>query len=316
MALGSFFAKAPQVALAASLGSLLMIITAFTVEGMPELEKLLKVSLYGCLVAALVALSAPLRGLSRASGLVGVNAFGTTIFLGTALGLAYLNLKPQRQGWQWPFLVLMGIAELLTFSRGGWLGFITACAVFYLRQRKAIAVFLVLLLIFGGLASQWPALAQRGKSILSFAANQDRIRIYKRTVDMIKKAPLFGVGAASFASTYEDYVQPGEELITHAHNIYLSTFVELGIFGGILFLLLLAKVVTSAWQFRGSAVGRGILAGILGCLIHGFFDITIFGIHVGMGFWALGGIALAKAESLEEKFQLPKSVKIEAGEDR
>ena len=38
-------------------------------------------------------------------------------------------------------------------------------------------------------------------------------------------------------------------------------------------------------------MGRGILAAILGCLVHGLFDVTIFGIHVGMAFWALGGIA-------------------------
>lgn len=297
MALGSLFAKAPLVALAASLGSWLMILTAFTVdEETPKAEELLRYCFYGCIAAALVAYSAPVRGLTRASGLVGVNAFGTTIFLGTALGLTYLNLNPEQKKWQWPFLLLMGLAELFTFSRGGWLGFLTVCGVFYLRERRVVAVFLVLLLLFGGLAMRWPSLAQRGRSILSLSANQDRVRIYRRTIKMIKKQPLFGVGAGNFASAYKDYISPKEELITHAHNIYLSTVVELGLPGGILFLLLLAKVVASAWKIRSSIVGRGILAGLLGCLVHGLFDITIFGIHVGMAFWALGGIAISRAD--------------------
>jgi len=311
MTLSSFFAKAPLVALSASLGSWLMILTAFSVdEETPAFAELLQFCFYGCIAAALVAYSAPLRGLPRAAGFVGVNGFGTTIFLGTALGLTYLNSKPEYKSWQWPFLLLMGLAELFTFSRGGWLGFLTVCGVFYLRERRAIAAILVLLVLFGALAMQWPSLAQRGKSIVSLAANQDRVRIYKRTLTMIKRYPLFGVGAGNFASTYKEYSRSGEEFITHAHNIYLSTMVELGIPGGILFLLLLAKMVACAWRIKDSTVGRGILAGLLGCLVHGFFDITIFGIHVGMAFWALGGFAIYKerrllAEKLPETTSLP-----------
>lgn len=293
MTIGSFFAKAPYVALAASLGSWMMILTAFSVDDeTPPFEELIRYCLYGCLAAALLAYTAPFRGLPRAEGLIGVNGFGTTIFLGTALGLSYLNLRPEKKVWQWPFLIFMGLAELLTFSRGGWLGFITVCGVFYLRERKAITAVLIFLVLFAALAWQWPSLANRGKSIVSLAANQDRVRIYTRTVEIIKQHPLFGIGAGNFAATYKDYCQPKEEIVTHAHNIYLATAVELGLPGGILFLLLLARVLVAAWSIKETTMGRGILAGLLGCLVHGFFDVTIFGIHVGMAFWALGGIAI------------------------
>jgi O-antigen ligase len=293
MTITSLFAKAPVVALAASLGSWLMILTAFSVdEDTPSLEELLRLCFYGSIAAALVAYLAPLRGLPRAAGLVGVNAFGTTIFIATALGLTYLNLEPERKVWQWPFLLLMGLAELFTFSRGGWLGFLTVCGVFYLRERRVITAFLILLVLFGALACYWPSLAERGKSIVSIAANQDRIRIYNRTVKMIKQHPILGVGAGNFGSAYKDYCKPDDEIMAHAHSIYLSTMVELGLPGGLLFLLLLGKVLAVAWRIRGCTMGRGILAGLLGCLIHGFFDITIFGIHAGMAFWTLGGFAI------------------------
>lgn len=291
MVVTSFFAQAPAVAFAASLGSWLMILTAFSVnEDTPSFEELTRLCFFGAIAAALVAYSAPLRGLRRAGAFVGVNAFGTTIFLGTALGLIYLNSAPERKKWQLPFLLLMGVAELLTFSRGGWLGFLTMCLVFYLGDKKAVAVLILLALLFSSLAFLWPPLAERGKSMISFAANQDRVRIYRRTLQMIKDHPLLGIGAGNFPGVYEAY-SPPDQLVYHAHSIYLSTLVELGVPGGILFLLLLGRVVAAAWRCRATLMGRGILAAILGCLVHGLFDVTIFGIHVGMAFWALGGIA-------------------------
>ena len=230
-----FFCGSSCRTFAASLGSWLMILTAFSVnEDTPSFEELTRLCFFGAIAAALVAYSAPLRGLRRAGAFVGVNAFGTTIFLGTALGLIYLNSAPERKKWQLPFLLLMGVAELLTFSRGGWLGFLTMCLVFYLRDKKAVAVLILLALLFSSLAFLWPPLAERGKSMISFAANQDRVRIYRRTLQMIKDHPLLGIGAGNFPGVYEAY-SPPDQLVYHAHSIYLSTLVELGVPGGILF---------------------------------------------------------------------------------
>ncbi len=228
---------------------------------------------------------------------MGANAFGTTIFLGAALGLYYLNSSPERKRWLWPFLILMGLAELLTFSRGGWLGFLTMCLVFFIRERKAVKVLAALLVLFAFLAVLWPPLAQRAQSIVSLAANQDRVRIYRRTVEMIKEHPWTGIGSGNFQTEYAKYCLPKEEIVTHAHNIYLSVAVEFGLPAGILFLALLGRMLLAAYRTRKRA-GMIILPALLGCLVHGLFDITVFGIHVGMAFWALGGFALYQESQL------------------
>lgn len=303
MVVTSVFAQDPAVAFAASIGSWLLILTAFSInEDTPSFSELTKLCFFGSLAAALVAYSAPLRGLRRAAAFVGVNAFGTGIFLATALGLCYLNSAPERRKWQLPFLLSMGLAELLTFSRGGWLGFLTMSSVFYLRDKKVVAALMLLVLLFVSVAWVWPPLAERGKSIMSLAANQDRVRIYKRTCRMIKDHPLLGIGAGNFPGAYEAY-SPPEQLVWHAHNIYLSTMVELGLPGGILFLLLLVRVVVAAWRCKATLMGRCLLAGILGCLVHGLFDVTVFDIHIGMAFWSFGGFALYAESRLSETAQ-------------
>ena len=80
MVVTSVFAQDPAVAFAASIGSWLLILTAFSInEDTPSFSELTKLCFFGSLAAALVAYSAPLRGLRRAASFVGVNAFGTGI---------------------------------------------------------------------------------------------------------------------------------------------------------------------------------------------------------------------------------------------
>jgi O-antigen ligase len=124
-------------------------------------------------------------------------------------------------------LAVMFLALILTKSRGGMLAFVAACGVlsycrFGLWKTGVVALMFV------------PALAlvvsQRATDIGNDGASANtahsRIELWACGLVAMKKSPVFGIGAGFF---------PDEcELV--AHNSYVHCFVELGLFGGALFL--------------------------------------------------------------------------------
>jgi len=121
-----------------------------------------------------------------------------------------------------PLIGLFYHAVMLTQSRGGFLAFLTAVAVFF-RARFGWMITLilgslclpVLLVIVGG--------RQAGLSLGGNTA-QERLGRWSDAFMEFKAAPVFGIGCDQFSK--------GGELV--AHNTYLHAFVELGVFGGVL----------------------------------------------------------------------------------
>jgi len=154
------------------------------------------------------------------------NEVGVLIAVAFLLGLYWLfdrRTGPARLLWVGP-LVLFLYAMSLTQSRGGLLALLAGLAVFLIARfgwRTALlagaVVVPVLLLLLAG--RQTDLSTEQG-------TGQDRIQIWSDGLILMREAPLFGVGKDVF-----------NEHIGHvAHNSYLQCFVELGAFGGMLFL--------------------------------------------------------------------------------
>lgn len=86
------------------------------------------------------------------------------------------------------------------------------------------------------------------------ASIAERIILSQAAFDLILKKPLFGVGTANFlhsVSTFNLFSITDVRLIAPVHNVFLLIFAEEGIFGLVLFLLLLYAVfknINSRWQ--------------------------------------------------------------------
>jgi putative inorganic carbon (hco3(-)) transporter len=154
------------------------------------------------------------------------NELGVLISVAFLLGLYWLF--DQRSGalrflWAAP-LVFFLYALTLTQSRGAVLALAAGLAVFLTARfgwRTAVLVGAILLPAAALLMAGRMTTISTGEDTA-----QERIQIWSDGMMLMREAPVFGVGKDGF-----------DESIHHvAHNSYLQCFVELGVFGGMLFL--------------------------------------------------------------------------------
>jgi O-Antigen ligase len=181
--------------------------------------------------------------------------------------------------------VLGGLALVLTFSRGGWLGFILALIVVVgsrsphkrISFKFVMGVAVVLLLacvVFGN------AIAGRLFESDEGAAYA-RIPLTQLAVRMIRDNPVFGVGLNNFSVRMEQYAtrELSGEWLYSVHNKYLLAWSEMGIGGFLTLLWFLLSTIRMGWQSWKaqdrtlSPLALGFTAAILGVMIHMLFEV-------------------------------------------
>jgi O-antigen ligase len=207
-------------------------------------------------------------------------------------------------------VVVMGIAILLTGSRGGLIsllgvvGFIVAANLFgktkndknsdgeesrknFRRNFGFIVGGLALILVLFGAA----LLLGGDESLLrgiGLQANQTDVTSGRRhfweiALKIFVDRPIFGAGLDSFGTAFTHYdTWNGSFRVEQAHNDYLHILADTGILGfacvaAFIFLLFkksLQIIGTSTDSFRRNAA-IGALAGCFGVLVHSFFDFPL-----------------------------------------
>jgi len=190
-------------------------------------------------------------------------------------------------------LALMGVAMVLTLSRGGWLGFAAAMVVVSVLVSRRTAALLALAVFLGSsalLLSSFhllpPSLVQRATNFLPFLGNWDltqiavtpqnfavveRLAHWRAGWLMFAAHPWAGVGFGNYPVAYAAFALPDwTDPLGHAHNYYLNVLAELGIAGLIAYLALWATAGRLVWQAIRWSTGieRGIAVGILGIIVH------------------------------------------------
>jgi putative inorganic carbon (HCO3(-)) transporter len=214
-------------------------------------------------------------------------------------------------GWRWLWLpaVLVGLALLLTFSTGGWLGGLVGVLVVVVASGRrapavrlgslaALALVLVSgLAIVGVLPERLNPLRQTGGF---------RLDLWLSSLEMVRDHPWLGIGLDNFAYLYPQlYLREGaaaEPNLSHPHNWVLHVWLELGLPGLIAFVWLLVRVWRQAREKLSGSSTRWMIAGACGSmadlLVHGFIDNSYFLVDLAFLFW----LALALTET-EDRIQ-------------
>jgi len=245
----------------------------------------------------------------------GYNALGTMLVLGLPLLLA---LAVRRRGWG--FLIfgagaaVTAIGLVLTFARGAWLGGLAGLAVFLACVPRPIRLLLLALLLLTlaigrfGLTGAVPALGARAESIPDLTLNRDRIAIWRAALQIFRDHPVVGTGLGTFTMVYPRYRLPEDREPVpsrpFAHNIFLNIAAE----GGVLGVLSFASVIALAlwWGARWirqspadeGVIAAGVVAALVGVLVHQQVDGTVMRFHIGLGMWMLLGLISAGAARL------------------
>ena len=241
--------------------------------------------------------------MQRATGLwIDPNAFGGYLLVTGCLTVPQLfTPKPVLPRLLvFGVLAAVGLALVLTVSRGAMLGFlVVAMALGVLRYRRL----LVLVCIVVALALILP---QTRSLISHFAegfagqdlATQMRLGEYKDAFRLIERYPLLGVG---FADT------PDVDLYIGVSSMYLLIAQQMGLLGVGAFLSTISILYHSALRVRKSiwpdeamsAVWLGAFGAITGALISGIFDHYFFNIDFHnsvMLFWLMVAIAIGSQQ--------------------
>ena len=134
-------------------------------------------------------------------------------------------------------------------------------------------------------------------------SERGRGKIYNYSVQMIKHHPIAGVGLGSYSSALANEAKNDQEFLVyflpyayHPHNLYMAIWLNLGLIGLVLFIILLAKFLANFSDNFNSWTNIIILSAILTILIQGIFDTTYFKNDLAAIFWLLGAMSyLAKS---------------------
>jgi O-antigen ligase len=180
---------------------------------------------------------------------------------------------------------MIGLADVLSFSRGGYLGVLagTAAAVVTLLRslgawKKLIvvgAVLTVLVFLF------FPGLPMGNRLWASFdlseGSNIGRIETWKTAVTVISTAPLHGVGLGGYPIAVDPSAGYREPI--YAHSIYLDIWAESGIFALIFWVLALGVVVVRTVQ-RPSPLLLALTTALLVHAVHSLVETPLYSVHI------------------------------------
>ncbi len=201
-------------------------------------------------------------------------------------------------------LLLGSLALILTFSRGGWLGFLFAVTAFsvigirrgWLDARAPVLIVVLLAVVavpFGGLIQERLTADDKGSAASRGTLAQTAARI-------IRDHPLLGVGANNYGVALPDYRTPDTALTwaSTVHNKYLLVWAENGTAALIAFLWFLAATI--AVGLRASRSPDPVLA-----VLALAFGVSVAGqmLHMGVdlfharpqvqSLWMIAGLLVA-----------------------
>lgn len=185
-----------------------------------------------------------------------------------------LILAGEKKKILWIIFATIIMADLLTFSRGGYLGIFCAAVVFLIIfwkkiSRKAKKIFLLVAIFFATMLSFSNPISQRFFSSFDFkeGSNAGRIETWRKAIGVIKGNPWAGAGLGNYPLEIKptaDYREP-----IYAHNAYLDVIAETGVLNGLVFVGIM--IVGAVKFFKKSKSDL--------FFIGGFLAIVIFSVH-------------------------------------
>ena len=199
------------------------------------------------------------------------------------------------------FLISVGSASFLTFSRNAWLGLITALPIFFNKRGVIIFLSLITILLILNTSKEFIHIIEPiipSKIILEFSEegyktlDSTRTAIILSALDIIKISPIFGIGAASFSKIYllETNFWKG-----HSHNLLTELAISYGLPSAIILFFTIAFILILSFQkifiykklSNNSLFDKAFWGAFLSFLISQQFDIQYFDGKISLIAWIL-----------------------------
>ncbi|MBR5590834.1 MAG: O-antigen ligase family protein, partial [Anaerotignum sp.] len=194
-------------------------------------------------------------------------------------------------------LICLGLVA--TGSRGAMLGLMFSAGMFVLLSEKRLiplGIVMLMLMPFILPASLWARLAS--SITMNDSSSLYRMSIYSASIDIIQHYWQTGIGIGAFNEIYPLFSLEAANAY-HSHNLFLQEFIELGIVGFSILVLLFIfffqklysamRVVPKRFKFLLGAV----FGGFAGLLLQGITDHLWFDYKIVLFFWCFIGLGMA-----------------------
>jgi O-antigen ligase len=242
--------------------------------------------------------------------------------LALPLGLMFVGaIEREKKLLYLTAIALMGIALLMSGSRGGMISFIAM--IFFLvaitgfsskvegmssqglertRQialRVGLAFALLLAIVLGVMLIGGESSVSRFlDSVNASDPTTGRTQIWRVTLNVIKAHPVIGAGLGAYGVAYTPFdPNNGVNRPEQAHNDYLQVLADAGIVGAALGLFFIFALFRIGFKRKRSqdvfrrGVATGALAGCFAVLVHSIFDFTLHTTSNALLFLTLAALA-------------------------
>lgn len=250
---------------------------------------------------------------SNAPGVFGINPNAVALYLEpiAAVALGFFLFAHSRAGRLIAAVVLAFVLPALvcSLSRGALLAGAVLALVAVLSVRDLrLRLGLLAAAVVGALAlSQVPFVAARLAHQLDphHATLALRLAIWRVTLHMLSDHPLFGAGISGYQTVMATYRTRNLHPEPYAHNIFLTTWSEVGLIGMLAFALILIGLMWRAWRSFDSAqdLGRPLLWGLFAAwvvfVVHGLVDSPYWKNDLSLEFWTLAAIEVVAIATIQ-----------------
>ncbi len=194
-----------------------------------------------------------------------------------------------------------------TGSRGAMLGLMFSAGLFVLlSEKRLIPLGLILLLLMPFILpeSLWARIAS--SVTMSDSSSLYRVSIYSAAFDIIRHYWTTGIGIGAFNQIYPLFSFEAANAY-HAHNLFLQEFIELGVVGFIVMVLLFLFFFQKLYSAMRTVPRRfkfllgAVFGGFAGLLLQGLTDHLWFDYRIVLFFWCFIGIGMAAVRVGERK---------------
>ncbi len=216
--------------------------------------------------------------------------------LAFAIGFALFSKSPRERVLAAGLVAVLLAAMVLTLSRAGYLAVavLAVVAVISIPERRvrlwSLAGAALALLV----VAELPFIRDR----LDTFAHSAHLRqsIYQEALSMLSRRPIQGAGISGFPIRVAPYRPPGEEVELYPHNLWLTTWSELGLLGvvsfAVIFFGLLWRAIRALGRLDGiyRAVAWGAVGALVLYLVHGMFDSPYWKNDLSAEFWIFAAL--------------------------
>ena len=209
-------------------------------------------------------------------------------YLGLCLPISFWFAWQKREKLWWCATLAIFVADLLTFSRGAYLGIGVAALVAwglfggqFSKKIRTAALFLASFVVVGLLIPN--PVAQRFWSGFSLedGSVSSRIVLYEEAVHHIAERPWLGVGLGNYPLRVKPTADMREPI--YVHNLWLDLAVEIGILGAACFagfFLLTMHRLYRDWKMTADGFSLALFGSLLIFFGHSLVEMPMFSVQV------------------------------------